>query len=156
MVHQFTLRKVLEEAIQKELDSQSLYYGLRQRVKNHSVREALQLLADEEAKHKRLLEEYLEGKLKEGVLSTELVVDYKIAEYLEQPEITPTMELKDVFLLAANKEKATHDLYLCLSGIHPAGQIKHLFEDMAAQELGHKKMVETLYTEVAFPQTGAG
>jgi rubrerythrin len=156
MVHQLTLRKVLEEAINNELLSQSLYIGLRQRVKNQSSREAFQLLAEEEEKHKRLLEDYLAGKMKEGALNEGLVVDYKIAEHLEQPEISSTMELKDVFLLAANKEKSTYELYTCLSGIHPAGQIKHLFEELAAQELGHKKMIETLYTEVAFPQTGGG
>ena len=147
MVRQLTLSDVLEQAIKKELEA---------RVKNQSAREAFKLLAEEEAKHKRLLEDYLEGKLREGALSAVLDVDYKIAENQEPPEITASMELKDVFLLAANREKAAHDLYIWLSGLHPEGQLKHLFEDLATQELGHKKLMENLYTEVAFPQTGAG
>jgi rubrerythrin len=156
MVHQYTLKKVLEEAIKKEGMSQSLYTGLRQRVKNQSARDVLQFLADQEAKHQRLLEDYLQGKIKEGALSDGLVVDYKIAEHLEQPEVSPAMDIQDVFLLAAHKEKSTHELYISLSEIHPAGHIKHLLEELATQELEHKKLIETLYTEVAFPQTGGG
>jgi rubrerythrin len=156
MVQQYTLKKILEEAIKKEELSQSLYIGLRQRVKNQNTRDAFQFLAEQEAKHRSLLEDYLQGKIKEGALSEGLVVDYKIAEHLEQPEISPTMDIKDVFLLAANKEKSTHQLYICLSEIHPAGHVKHLLEELAAQELEHKTLIETLYTEVAFPQTGGG
>ena len=83
-------------------------------------------------------------------------VDYKIVEHLAQPEISPDMKLKDVFLLAAEREKASHELYLGLAGVHHAGEMKRLFEEFAAQELEHKQRVEFLYTEVAFPQTDGG
>jgi rubrerythrin len=66
------------------------------------------------------------------------------------------MELKDVFLIAANREKASHTLYQSLSAIHPNGQVKHLLEDLASQELEHKNRVETIYTEIAYPQTDGG
>ena len=66
------------------------------------------------------------------------------------------MELKEVLLLAANREKAAHELYASLAEIHPNGQIQHLLKDLADQELQHKRRLETLYTEVAFPQTDGG
>ncbi len=156
MAPQLTLREVLQEAIHKEVLSRFLYIGLRQRVKNQSTKDAFQNLAEQEEAHQRVLEGYLHGKLKEGALSSGLVVDYKIVEHLEQPEVSPTMNLKDVFTLAALKEKASHDLYLNLAAIHPNGQIKHLLEDLASQEIEHKSRVETLYTEVAFPHTDGG
>ncbi len=34
------------------------------------------------------------------------VVDYKIAEHLEAPEPKPGMEQKDVYLIAAHREKS--------------------------------------------------
>jgi rubrerythrin len=129
---------------------------LRQRVKNQASKDAFQALADQEAVHQRILEEYLQGKLKEGALGHEIVVDYKIAEHLDQTEISPTMELKEVFLLAANREKAAHELYAGLAAIHPNGQVQHLLQDLANQELEHKQRIETLFTEVAFPQTDGG
>lgn len=156
MVSQLTLREVLEGAIQKEIMSRFLYVGLRQRVRNQTAKDAFQSLADQEEMHQRVLEDYLHGKLKEGSLNGGIVVDYKIADCLDQPEISPTMELQDVFLMAANKEKSAHDLYAGLSAIHPNGKVKHLLEDLALQELEHKNRIETLYTEVAFPQTDGG
>ena len=75
---------------------------------------------------------------------------------MEQPQLALEMNLKDVFLLAANREKASHDFYLSLAQIHPDGKVKRLIEELAMQELGHKKKVEFLYTEVAFPQTNGG
>jgi rubrerythrin len=156
MESQLTLKEVLQEAVKKEVMSRFLYIGLRQRVKNPDARAAFQALAEEEETHQRILEDYLRGKLKEGSLSSGLVVDYKIADCLEQPEVSPTMELRDVFLLAAQKEKAAHELYLNLAAIHPNGQVKHLFEGLAHQELQHKSRVEALFNEVAFPQTDGG
>jgi rubrerythrin len=156
MAPQWTLQEVLKEAIKKEVMSRFLYIGLRQRARNPASKEAFQTLADEEEIHQKVLEDYLRGKYKEGALNPGLVVDYKIAECLDQPEILPTMELKEVFLMAANKERASHALYLNLAAIHPNGRVKRLLEDLAAQELEHKNRVETLYTEVAFPQTDGG
>jgi rubrerythrin len=156
MTNQMTLKEVLEEAIQKEIMSRFLYIGLRQRVKKQASRDAFQSLAEQEELHQRILEDYLHGKFTEGCLSSGLVVDYKIAENLDQPEISPTMDMKDVFLAAAIKEKASHDLYTSLAGIHPNGHVKHLLEELANQELEHKNRLENLYNEVAFPQTDGG
>ncbi|HEY78007.1 MAG TPA: hypothetical protein G4O09_02730, partial [Dehalococcoidia bacterium] len=89
-------------------------------------------------------------------LSGGQTVDYKITEHLEQPKIYPEMHLKDIFLLAASREKASHELYLGLAEIHPEGQVRKLLEELAAQELEHKQQLEFLYTEVAFPQTDGG
>jgi len=156
MATQLTLKEVLEKAIQKEIDSNSLYTGLRQRVRNQASKDAFQSLARQEEAHQHILEDYLQGKSTEAALHTGLVVDYKITECLDQPEINPAMELKEVFLLAASKEKISHDLYKGLAEIHTNGNVKHLLEDLAAQELEHKHRIENLYTEVAFPQTDGG
>jgi len=76
--------------------------------------------------------------------------------YSDQAEISSDMKLKDIFILAANREKASHEFYLGLAQIHPAGEVRRLIERLAAQELAHKERVEFLYTEVAFPQTNGG
>jgi rubrerythrin len=156
MAEQLTLSEVLDRAIQKEISSHYLYLELRQKARNPAAKDAFQDLSEQEEKHQRILEDYLRGKLKEGDLDQGTVVDYKIAECLDQPDITPVMDLKEVFLLAANREKASHELYTGLAEIHPEGKVKHLLEGLAVQELEHKRRVETLYTEVAFPQTDGG
>jgi rubrerythrin len=156
MVAQLTLREVLERGIRKEIESQRLYIALSQMVKDEAARDALQKLSRQEKGHQKRLEQYLWGELKGGALSSGHSVDYKIAELLGEPDVSPHMELKDTFLLAANREKASHEFYLSLARIHPEGEVKKLLERLAAQELEHKQKVESLYTEVAFPQTDGG
>jgi rubrerythrin len=156
MVTQLTLKEVLGKAVQKEIESQHLYRDLSQKMTDEAAKDAFQELARQEQGHQQLLEQYLRGELKGGTLSSGQTIDYKIAEHFEQPEISYDMKLKDVFLLAANREKASHEFYLSLAQIHPTGKVKRLIEGLAAQELEHKQRVEFLYTEVAFPQTNGG
>ena len=156
MVNQLTLREVLEKAIQKEVGSRLLYVDLSQKMTEEVVKDAFQELARQEMGHQNLLERYQHGELKGGMLNHGQVIDYRIAEHLDQQEISPDMKLKDIFLLAASREKASHEFYLGLAGLHSPGEVKRLLEELALQELGHKQKVEFLYTEVAFPQTDGG
>jgi rubrerythrin len=156
MVVQMTVQSILEKAIEKEIESQQLYGDLSQKMTNAAARDAFARLKREEEGHEELLRRYLRGELGEGGLRKEQILGYKIAEYLEQPEITSGMGLADVFLVAANREKASHEFYLLLARAHPLGRVRSLLEQLAAQELGHKQKVEFLYTEVAFPQTDGG
>jgi len=156
MVTQLTVQVILEKAIEKEIESQQLYGDLSRKVTEAAAKDAFARLKREEEGHEELLRRYLRGELGEGGLKKEQVLDYKIAEYLEQPELTPGMGLSEVFLVAANREKASHEFYLSLARVHPAGRVRSLLEQLAAQELGHKQKVEFLYSEVAFPQTDGG
>jgi rubrerythrin len=156
MTTQLTVRAILEKAIEKEIESQQLYQNLSRKMTGAAARDAFLQLSREERGHEELLRKYLRGELGEGVLKREQVLDYRIAEHLEQPEVTPSLGLKQVFLVAANREKASHEFYLSLAGAHPAGRVRGLLERLAAQELEHKRKVEFLYAEVAFPQTDGG
>lgn len=156
MTQYLTLEELLEKAIAKEMEAQSLYAELSQKVRDAATRDALLSLVQQEKGHQKLLEKYREGKLKSGALRKTEKLDYRIAEKLDSGEITPDMELKDVFLLAAEREKYAHEFYLELAGAHPEGEVKELMADLATQELGHKHRVEYLYTEVAFPQLDGG
>ena len=156
MADQLTVQAILEKAIEKEVESQQLYWSLSQQMANEAAKNAFVQLSREEQGHENLLKKYLGGELGKGGLKNEQVLDYRIAEYLEQPKITPDMGLKDVFLAAANREKASHAFYLSLAGVHPLGRVRNLLEHLASQELEHKRRVEFIYTEVAFPQTNGG
>jgi rubrerythrin len=156
MATRLTVQSVLEKAIEKEIEAQHLYQDLSRKVTDNAAKDALSRLSREEKGHEELLRKYLRGEIGDGGLKKDSVLDYKIADYLDQPAITPDMALKDIFLLAANREKASHDFYVSLAAVHPQGGVKRLLEQLAAQELAHKRKVEFLYTEVAFPQTDGG
>jgi rubrerythrin len=156
MATEMTVAKVLKEAIRKEIAAWLLYSDLGRRLEQAAAREAFKKLAGEEKEHQKLLEQCQRGEIEVGALGSSQPVDYKIAEHLEQPKIYPEMELKDIFSLAAQREKASHELYLGLAEMHPPGEVRELLEKLAAQELEHKRQVELLYTEVAYPQTDGG
>ena len=151
-----TLSDVLSKGVQREIESQRLYTDLGQRVKESAARYAFDILVKEEFRHQQILEQYLSGGFKEGALDIRQVVDYRIAEYLQQPEVGPQMALSDIFIIAANREKHSNEFYLSLASLHPPGDIRKLLEKLASEELGHKNKVESLYTQVAFPQTDGG
>ena len=156
MTAELTLKEVLDKAIEKEVQSQLLYADLSRQSREPFTRDALQELVRDEMGHQQFLEKYRRGELSTGALGTEAAVNYRIAERLDLPVVSPDMKLRDVFMLAAIREMASHEFYLGLAEIHPAGELKRLLEMLAKEELDHKQKVETLYTEVAFPQTDGG
>ena len=87
MVRQVTLKEILEKAIEKEVYAQRLYTDLSQKVNHEAAKAAFQELARQEQGHQNRLEQYLRGELEEGLLSSGQVIDYKIAEQLDQPPI---------------------------------------------------------------------
>ena len=156
MTTRLTMESLLTKAIDKEIEAQRLYKDLSRRMTDAAAKEAFIQLSREEKRHEELLRKYRRGEIGVGELKKDRVLDYKIVDYLNQPEIAPDMALKDIFLLAANREKASHDFYSQLAVLHPPGGIKRLLEQLAAQELEHKRKVEFWYAEVAFPQTDGG
>jgi rubrerythrin len=156
MSEKTTLKSVLDIAINKEIEAQELYLGLSKKVVDEPAKNMFLELSKVEKKHEKLLSDYAGGKLRKGALKGDHVIDYKIAEKLEQPPIEPDMSLADVLLLAANREKASNEFYVSLAALHPPGEIKELLEELASQELEHKHRIEDLYTQVAFPQTSGG
>jgi rubrerythrin len=154
--NQTSVMDVLKLAIRREIESQQIYRGLADRITQDAARYAFTILFQQELEHQQILEKYLNGGFTQGVLNLRKVIDFKIAESLDQPGITPEMPLPDIFLLAANREKKAHEFYQGLAGVHPPGEIRSLFEKLASEELGHKQKVEQMYTEVAFPQTDGG
>ena len=156
MSEKTTLKSVLDIAIKKEIEAQELYLDLSKKVVDQPAIDMFLELSKVEKKHERLLRDYVEGKLREGALKADNVIDYKIVEKLEQPPIKPNMSLADVLLLAANREKASNEFYVGMAALHSPGEIKKLLEELASQELEHKHRIEDLYTQVAFPQTSGG
>ncbi len=156
MATQQTVKELVEGAVQREINAQRAYADLAEKASDDSARDALRGLVKQEKDHQEILESYLRGEYGGGMLGKSETADYKIAERFEQSAITPDMELKDIFLMAAGREKASHEFYLQLSEAHPDGEVKNLLERIAAEELGHKHKMEFLYNEVAFPQTAGG
>jgi len=146
------LGTVIAKAIRSEEDANLFYTDLAKKVKDKDAKTALTSMAAEEKKHKELLVSYRDGAFKKS-LTMEETVDYKVAEYVDKPDIKGDLKTKDVYLIAAHRELNSHNFYKALAEKQPAGKVKDMLLTMAKEELKHKEKVEYLYSNTAFSET---
>jgi rubrerythrin len=126
------------------------------RLADAGARETISFIAEEEKKHKAFLVDYRDGRFGEQSLRMSDVVAYHVAENLEEPEVADAMKPEDVFLVAAHREKRSHQFYSELAAMHDRGDVHDILLRMANEELKHKEKMEYLYANTAFPQTDGG
>ncbi len=151
-----TTGEIFKKAIVFEELSHTFYKRLQEVVLDEMTKNTLDYLSREELKHKEILEGYLQGKFSGYMLGMAQAHDSKIVEAFQTPPIVPDLLQKDAFLLAAEREKHSHEFYSNLAALHPAGETREIFLELAREELAHKEKVEYLYVNAAFPQTSGG
>jgi rubrerythrin len=150
------LSAILDMAIDKEIEAHAFYLDLHGRVTDSEAKQTLQFLANEEKMHRDFLSRYKQGEGGPQSLKSSQVIDYKIAEHLEKPDVSKNIESKDAYLIAAHRELNSYNFYKALAEIHPEGETKVMLLRMANEEMKHKEKVEYLYSNTAFPQTAGG
>ncbi len=147
---------ILDIAIKREEEAYEFYTDIHSKVDDASVKSTLEFMAGEEKKHKAFLISYRDGHFGDKGLRMSDVVDYKIAEYLEEPEISEDSKPEDVYLVASHREGRSHQFYTELANLHAEGEPRQMLLKMANEELKHKEKAEYLYSNTAFPQTSGG
>ena len=151
-----TIADVIDLAIQREEEAYDFYMDIHAKVQDASVRDTVQFIAGEEKKHRAFLVQYRDGNYGADALRMTDVVEYRIAEYLEEPEITKDSSSEEVYLIAAHRESRSHQFYTELANMHADSELKTVLVKMANEELKHKEKMEYLYSNTAFPQTAGG
>jgi rubrerythrin len=150
------LENLIDIAIDREIEACDFYRDLAGKVEDPTTRGTLTFLAGEERRHREFLEGYRAGRYESNALNLSDVVDYKIAEYLEEPDIKKDMDSSDVYLVAAHRELQSYRFYRALADLHPDGEARDMLLTIANEEMKHKEKVEYLYANTAFPQTAGG
>jgi rubrerythrin len=151
-----TIAEVIDIAIKREEEAYDFYMDIHSKVQDAGVRETVEFIAGEEKKHKAFLVAYRDGNYGSQALRMADVIDYKVAEYLEEPEISKDSSSEDVYLVAAHREGRSYQFYSELANMHADGELKSVLTRMANEELKHKEKMEYLYANTAFPQTSGG
>jgi rubrerythrin len=151
-----TVAEILDMAIQREEAAYDFYMDIYDTVEDASVKDTVEFIAGEEKKHKAFLVSYKEGKFGADSLRMADVVEYKLAEYLEEPEISQNASSEDIYLVAAHREGRSHQFYAELANMHDNSELKTMLLKMANEELKHKEKMEYLYSNTAFTQTSGG
>ncbi len=147
---------IIEIAIKREQEAYDFYLDIYTKVADPGLKETLEFIAGEEKKHKAFLVSYRDGNFGAKAMKMADFVDYKIAEYLEESEISENSKPEDVYLVASHRELRSFHFYTELANLHADSEIKEMLLKMANQELKHKEKMEYLYANTAFPQTSGG
>ena len=150
------LASVIKMAIDKEQEAYDFYMSLYNIVEDKNAKDNLKFIAQEEAKHKDFLTNCEKGLSCATELKMDAVIDYKIVEHIEKPDIKKNINSSEVYLVAANRELNAYNFYKSLADSYPAGEVKDLLTKMANEEMKHKEKMEYLYSNTAFPQTAGG
>jgi len=143
-------RKIIQNAIAKEVESYVFYRSVEEKVKNAALKSTFRELAGEETKHREFLEGLLVKPMKE--LHFDESRDYKVSKTIERPEVTVDLKPIDGLKLAIKKEEDAMELYRGLSAAAKDAEVKKMFDSLAKMETSHKARLEDIYTNQAFPE----
>jgi rubrerythrin len=150
-----SVKDILREAIQGEVESYELYTNAASLVQAEHIKELLNELAQEELGHKVSLEQMLadpdqlQWQVQE--LKAAPVQDYKIGDHLVAQPLASDSTFQDVCIYASKKEQQSYELYRDLAG-QSTGEVSDLLEAMAKDELRHKNLVEGWYEEIVYQE----
>ena len=143
-------KKILLNAIDKEVESYTFYTATSERVKDKALKTIFKELAEQETMHRKTLQEYLSGAKKE--LKFDEVKDYHLSDIIESPTLSTEMKPLDGLKLAIKKEEEAKQMYEKLSEASTDSEQKKIFNELAKMELGHKARLEDIYTNTAFAE----
>ncbi|KPK20900.1 MAG: hypothetical protein AMJ70_07600 [Dehalococcoidia bacterium SG8_51_3] len=144
------LSEVLDSAIYKEIASQAVYEAAQQKTDDPGAKELLKELASQETKHAEKLKVLKEKGLGKQQWSQEEMTDLKISNYLTGGETLEGAGLQDTLIFAMKREEESMDFYRRIAGMIREKEAKELCINLANEELGHKKRLETLYDQLFY------
>ncbi len=147
-----TIESILKRAAAKEEGTYLLYKNAAGNAKDPHAKTVLSNFADEELKHKQIIENFsgenLE-KLKEETVETSR---RGITDFLNDTDdiLGDQPEFKEVLIFAAKREKKAYEFYSNMSENVDNKKIKKLFIWLSQEETKHKEDVESLFWEVMY------
>jgi rubrerythrin len=146
------LTEIMDMAIQFETDANEFYLTASDIAKDPSAKTLLKELATIELKHKEKLEEFNLDDVAHEHHTIPETHDLHVSDYLMDKEITPTSTSQDIMVHAMKREQKAYEFYARMLKVVTSGEVRILFEELAAEELEHKAKIETEYDDVVYKE----
>lgn len=137
-----SVKKLLGYAVKAEIDSNRIYAGIATRVKNPLLKEKFQILAFEEKKHKKVLENLYKALYRGEKIQIPSSVEESL---LPSIHIKPSTSLVEILYQAMESEKSAQNFYLVLSK-RVKDEKKKILEYLSKVEKSHYMMLRSEYT----------
>lgn len=145
---------VLEFAIGKEKEAVSFYTDLSKKESIASLKKTFTELAQEEAKHVKMLTSLSKNKPAINSYEEKEITDLKISDYLTEKEYEEGMPMEDILTLAMKREEMAVKLYQDLGAKTGDAETKKLFKLLVQEESEHKYTFEKMYDDYLEGQGG--
>ncbi len=141
--------ELIRKAINIEEESYKFYIDAEKLAKYPNVKDLLNMLANEELSHKKLLENIEKG----NEITYEEYIDLKLSDHLIHGEkINGNSTLQEVLKVAMAREKSEYDFYMKLIKDVSNKNIQDTLNFIAKQELNHKAKLENIYDELFYKE----
>lgn len=142
--------EIIKLAIQNEIEAHRFYRNVSEKMTDSYLVSMFRDLAEEEKKHKRILERILEGgKVQRYFLEAP---DYGVSSTVDKPSPSLDMKPADAIALAMKNEEEAMMQYQELARACIDSEKKAIFNDLAAMESGHKMKMENAFVDIGYPE----
>ncbi len=142
--------EILNAAIEGEIEAHQFYLEVSQRITQPHLRDMFAAFAQEELKHRQILENFRDNEKARLAFAT--VPDLKVAETVDAPRLSLDMKPADAIALAMKKEQAAMEHYTNLARACEDGGQREIFEQLAAMERQHKHRMEQAFVDIGYPE----
>jgi len=143
-------KEIIKQAIASEVEARKFYEDAANTLKDPYLKKLFTSLAEEEKKHRDILTQIYTSDTIDRYFSE--TRDYKVAETMEEPDLSLDMKPADAFALAMKKEEAAMKQYTEMANMCDDADKRQVFLDLAAMERDHKLKMETAFTDVGYPE----
>ncbi|MCK8602557.1 ferritin-like domain-containing protein [Desulfoferrobacter suflitae] len=140
-----SMNDVVQFAIEKEEKAMDFYQKCADRAKNPGIKKFFEEMAEEEQRHKKLLQDLDPSGL--DSLKLEKVEDLRISDYLVEVQFKEDITYQEALTLAMKKEEKAYEFYNAWKNKCMQEKTAKLFEMLAQEEMKHKRKIETVYDE---------
>lgn len=145
MTHEAYIR-ILESAVENETEAHAFYLSASAAAQDAALKGIFSGLAEEELKHKALLQGYLQGT---EALRFDETVDYHVSDTVDAPILSTAMSFTDAVALAMKKEEEAMALYKAFADASPDPAQRQVFLELSKMEAGHKAGLEEIFLNAA-------
>jgi rubrerythrin len=143
------LQDIIDFAVEKEEEAARFYERAIEEDSFSGSTEMFKELAQEEWKHKALLESLKNVTIEKGLAEYDLkwIKNLKRSDYLVEMDLTKGMGYRDILILAMKREEKALSLYNALLRQSEAKSHTKLFTMLCQEEAKHKLRLETVYDD---------
>jgi rubrerythrin len=146
------LKEIMDMAIQYETDANEFYATAADVAKDPAAKTLLNEFAGIELKHKEKLESFNLDDVAHEHHTVPETHDLHVSDYLLDKEIAPDSTSQDIMVHAMKREQKAYEFYARMLKVVTSGEVRALFEELAAEELEHKARIETEYDDVVYKE----